>query len=70
LSSTKQLSARRPRLSLRQLGEIEQETCTRIICKAGFQLNDDNESSKTRKPEMPDVRHRLAGAAARHQAAD
>jgi hypothetical protein len=34
------------------------QTCTRIICKAGFQLNDDNEceKSKTRKPEMPDAR--------------
>ena len=34
------------------------ETCTRISCKAGFQLNDDNEceKSKTRKPEMPDAR--------------
>ena len=34
------------------------ETCVRIICKAGFQLNDDNEceKSKTHKPEMPDAR--------------
>jgi len=34
------------------------ETCTKIICKAGSQLNDDNgcEKSKTRKPEMPDAR--------------
>lgn len=34
------------------------ETCTRIICKAGSQLNDDNEceKSKTHKPEMPDAR--------------
>jgi uncharacterized caspase-like protein len=35
------------------------ETCTKIVCKAGFQLNDANEceKSKTRKPEMPDARH-------------